>query len=93
MALCVTRADNFDMEWRKTIQQQLYQHPDLAPILKNNEIAILFMGCVEPKGGSYLFIKLNHEVFLCSCIFVKSFIFKDISTMSIFTMDTSECTT
>jgi len=53
MALCITRSDTKDLNWRKNISGQLTQHSELAPLIKENDIQILFMGCIEPKSGTY----------------------------------------
>jgi len=53
IALCITRSDKHDAKWCKGIAEQVMRHPQLAPIIKENDIKILFMGCIEPLGGGF----------------------------------------
>lgn len=53
VALCVTHADKHNDTWRKSIREQLLQHPELSELVKQESMQILFMGCVDTKDRTY----------------------------------------
>ncbi|GAM26316.1 hypothetical protein SAMD00019534_094910 [Acytostelium subglobosum LB1] len=48
MALCVTHSDkHLEKEWRDHILNEINSHQELSKLIKNGDMNILFMGCVD----------------------------------------------
>ena len=53
IALCITRADNHNKEWRAMRIAELKKHEVIAQLIDEEKMEIFFMGCVDPRCGNY----------------------------------------
>lgn len=47
IALCITRADQKDKQWRKRVESELRNHKQLGPLIEAYDMKIIFMGCAD----------------------------------------------
>jgi len=50
ICLCVTRADRHNPEWRAQRKTEIMKHDELASLITENNMKVMFMGCVDIKG-------------------------------------------
>lgn len=53
VALCVTHADKHNDKWRTDIEEQLLRHPEISTLVKQENMSVLFMGCVNTDDKAY----------------------------------------
>jgi len=53
MILCLTHADKYNDKKREQTINEIKKHPDLKKYFENNDIELLFMGCVDHAFGNY----------------------------------------
>jgi len=53
MLLCLTHADKCNEDKRQHILNEIKKHPDLTIYFENNDIELIFMGCVDHKFQDY----------------------------------------
>ncbi len=51
IALVITRADKHNRAWRESRRKEIMEHNELSELLKNENIKIFFMGCVDESSS------------------------------------------
>jgi len=54
IGICVTRSEDKNQHWQDNIRNQLNQHVFFSKILKNENVSLCFIGCVDPQKTSII---------------------------------------